>query len=377
MDLSFTREQELLKKTVREFSETKVAPKALEFDEKGDLPHNIISEIGKIGLIGLVTSPKYGGSGMGHLARMIAIEETSRIHPSLGFFLQTGNLLMYALENYGSEEQKKKYLPDLCKGNKICGFALTEPSGGSDPSVSMTIANPDADGYVVNGRKSYISHVGVADIIGLTAKTGDRASIFIVEKNTPGFEVTRRESRLGLRATPVNEFVLTNCKLPKGNLVGEEGRGLSAAITAISVMGRTGAAGVALGTCQGAYEAALKFSKERILYGKPIAALQAIQFMLVDMNTEIEAARWLCYHCAWLLDQGKNPREVGTEIARAKLYAVDMAIRNCTKAVQIMGAYGLSPEYQVERRLRDALELLVTAGTQEIMRASIGGAITR
>jgi butyryl-CoA dehydrogenase len=318
MDLNLTREQELLKKTVREFSETKIAPKALEYDEKGDLPHQVISEIGKIGLIGLVTSPKYGGSGMGHLARMIAIEETSRVHPSLGFFLQTGNLLMYVLENYGSEEQKKKYLPGLCQGNKICGFALTEPSGGSDPSVSMTIANPDADGYVINGRKSYISHVGVADVIGLTAKTGDRASVFIVEKNTPGFEVTRREARLGLRATPVNEFVLNNCKLPKENLVGEEGRGLSAAITAISVMGRTGAAGVALGTCQGAYEAALKFSKERVLYGKPIAALQAIQFMLVDMNTEIEAARWLCYHCAWLLDQGKNPREVGSGTAHGQ-----------------------------------------------------------
>jgi len=377
MDFNFTREQGLLQKTIREFAEAKLASKAVEFDNQGDFPADFIKETGKLGIFGLINSKEYGGSGMGHVARMIAMEETARIHPSLGFYLQTGNLLMYALENFGTEEQKKKYLPDLCKGEKICSLAVTEPSGGSDPSNMSTTATASDDGYVVNGRKAYISHAGIADVIGFVAKTGDRASLFIVDKDTPGLEITRRETRLGLKATPVNEFVFTNCKLKKENLVGEEGRGLGMAITTISVIGRTGAAGVALGATQGAYEAALKFAKERILYGKPISSLQAIQFALVDMNTEIEAARLLCYQAASLLDQGVSPRDLTVQIARAKLYTVDMAIKNCTKAVQIMGAYGLSPEYQVERRLRDVLELLVAAGTQEIMRASIGAAICR
>ncbi len=377
MDFSLTKEQEMLRKTVREFADSKMAPKVLQLDEKGKFPLDLVVEMGRIGLIGLATAKEYGGSAMGHLARLITIEEIARIYPSLGFFLQTGNLFMYALESFGSDKQKKKYLPDLCQGVKIGAFAVTEPSGGSDPSATTTVANPDGDGYVVNGRKTYISLAGVADVIGFLAKTGEGLSVFFVEKGTPGSEVTRREAQLGFRSFPVNEVVFTNCRVSKENLIGQEGRGIGVAITAISVMGRTGAAGVALGATQGAYEAALKFSKERVLYGKPIASLQAIQFMLADMNTEIEAARWLYYLPASLLDQGKGPREVGIEIARAKLYCVDMAIRNCTKAVQIMGAYGLSPEYQVERRLRDVLQLLPAAGTQEIMRVTIGSAITR
>ncbi len=377
MDFSFTREQEMLRNTVREFAELKIAPRALELDEKGEFAFDLVAEMGQMGLIGLVNSKDYGGSAMGHLARAITIEELSRVYPSLGFFLQTGNLCMYMLENFGSDEQKKKYLPGLCQGTKISALAVTESSGGSDLSNMMTTAVTESGGYLINGRKSYISLAGVADVAGFLAKSGDGFSVFLVEKDNPGFEVTRRETRLGLRSFPVDEFVLTNCRLPGDSLVGTEGRGLGTAITAISVIGRTGAAGVALGAAQGAYEAALKFAKERVLYGKPIASLEAIQFMLADMNTEIEAARWLYYYPAWLLDQGKNTREVATDIARAKLYCVDMAIKNCTKAAQIMGAYGLSPEYHVERRLRDVLELLPAAGTQEIMRITIGSAISR
>jgi butyryl-CoA dehydrogenase len=333
--------------------------------------------MGQMGLIGLTTSKEFGGLSMGHVARIIAIDELSRVYPALGFFLQTGNLLMYALDSFGTPEQKRKYLPDLCKGVKTGAFALTEPSGGSDPSNLTTVANPDGGGYVVNGRKTYISHAGVTDIIGFSAKTSEGFSIFLVEKGTAGFEVMRRETHLGLRSVPINEFVLANCRLPKENLLGAAGKGLGPAITSISVMGRTGAAGVALGAAEGAYERALRFCKERILYGKPITNLQSIQFALADMNTEIEAARWLCYRPVCLLDQGKTPRDVTADIARSKLYCVDMAIRTCTKAVQLMGAYGLSPEYHVERFLRDALELLPAAGTQEIMRITIGGAITR
>ncbi|MBI4295420.1 MAG: acyl-CoA dehydrogenase family protein [Chloroflexi bacterium] len=376
MDLSLTREQEMLKKAVREFAELKVAPRALELDERGDFPYDLVKAMGQMGLIGVINSRQYGGSGMGHLARMIIIEELSRTCPGLGFFMQTANLLMYVLENFGSEDQKNKHIPDLCKGNKLSAFGITEQSGGSDPTSMMTVARPDAGGYIVNGRKTFITSAQVADVLGFVARTGDSFSAFLMEKGTPGFEVTRREPRPGIRCIPVNELAFTNCPLPKENLIGQEGRGLAAAITAISVIGRTGAAAVALGTAQGAYEGALKFCKERMLYGKPIASLQAIQFMLVDMNTDIEAARWLCYRPAWLLDQGKSPRDAGADIARAKLFSVDMAIRTCLKAQQAMGAYGQSPEYRVEMYLRDALELLVAAGTQEIMRVTIGRAIT-
>jgi len=376
MDFDLSREHELLRKAVREFAEQKITPKVLELDEKGPFPYDIVRQMGEMGLIGIVNSKQYGGTAMGHLARMIIVEELSRVYPSLGFFFQAGNLLMYALESFGNEEQKNKYLPELCKGMKVSGFAVTEQSGGSDPSAMMTIAIPDVDGWVINGRKTLITNAEVSHFLGFIAKTGDSYSVFLVEKGTPGYEVTRRESRPGLRSIPVNELAFTNCRIPKGNLVGQEGRGMGVAITTISVIGRIAAAAVALGAAQGAYEEALKFSKERILYGKPISNLQAIQFMLVDMQTDIEAARWLVYRPAWLLDQGKSPRDAGVEIARAKLIAVDMAIRNCLKAQQIMGAYGQSPEYRVEMYLRDVLELLSAGGTQEIMRATIGRAIT-
>lgn len=377
MDFSLTKEQEMLRKAVRDFAGARIAPRALELDKSGEFEAGLVAEMGRMGLIGLACSRQSGGSGMGHLARIIAIEELSRVYPSLGFFLETGDILIYALDAFGSEQQKKKYLPDLCRGAKLAAFALTEHSGGSEAANMSTTATADGGGYIVNGRKTFISHADCADFVGFLAKTGEGFTVFLVDKGTPGFEITRREQRLGLRSVPVNEFILTNCHLPKDNIVGVEGKGLGVAITSISTMGRTGTAAVGLGAAIGAYEAAVKFSRERILYGKPIAALEAIQFMLADMSTEIEAARWLCYLPASLLDAGKPPRDVSTEIARAKLFAVDMAIRTCTKAVQILGGYGLSPEYQVERQLRDVLELLPSSGTQEIMRVSIGSAITR
>jgi len=376
MDYGFSKEQEMLKKAARQFAETKVAPKALEIDEKGAFPFELVQQMGQMGLIGLVNSKEYGGSGMGHLSRMIVIEEMARIYPSLGFFFQAGNLLMYALENFGNEEQKKRYIPDLCKGKKISAFAVTEQSGGSDPSAMTTMATRNETGYVINGRKSYITNAGVADVLGFLSKSDGGFSTFFVEKGTPGFEVTRREPRPGFRSIPINELAFTGCHLPLGNLIGQEGRGMAAALPTISAIGRTGAAGVALGATQGAYDGALKFCRERVLYGKPIFDLQAVQFMLVDMNNDIEAARWLCYRPAVLLDQGKSAKDIGVDIARAKFMAVDVALRTCLKAQQAMGAYGQSPEYRVEMYLRDMLELLTAGGTQEIMKVVIGRSLT-
>jgi len=377
MDFNLSREHEMLRDMVKEFANSELAPRALELDNKGEFFWEQVKRSGQLGLIGVINSKDYGGTAMGHLARMIIIEEISRVYPPMGFFHQTGNLLMYAIETFGNDKQKKKYLPALCKGDKVSAFALTEATGGSEPANMQTEATLEGESYVINGRKNWITAVDPADAVGFVAKTGDKFSAFIVEKGTPGFEVTRREETIGLRSLPVNEFALTNCRLPRENLIGEEGRGLVCALITIATIGRTGAAGVALGIARGCYEIALKFAKERILYGKPIAALQAIQFMLADMNVEIEAAKWLCYSTAWQLDQGKTSRDLAVDIARCKLYAVDVANRCAYKAVDIMGAYGLSPEYRVIGLLRDALELGVAAGSQEVMKITIGATITR
>jgi len=377
MDFSPTKQQEMLRNMVSEFAKAELSPKAQELDEKGRFPFEEVRRAAALGLVGIVASKKYGGAETGHLARVIAIEEVSKAYPPLGFFLQVGQIGMYILETEGTEEQKNKYLPSLCKGEKIMATALTEATGGSDPSALQSTAKVDGDGYVLNGRKIYISFVEAADSVCVVAKTGDKFNLFVVDKGTPGFEISRRERHEGLRSIPVNEFALTNCRIPKANLIGQEGKGLGATMNGIAVMGRMGAASVGLGIAQGCYEIALKFAKERKLYGKRVADLQGIQFMLVDMSTGIEAARLLTYKAAWLLDQGKSPREVGTDIARAKLYSCDLANDVAFKTVRILGGAGTTPEYQVTRRLRDALELLPAAGTQEIMKVVIGGSITR
>jgi len=375
MDFSLTREQEILRDTVREFAQRELAPNALALDEKGEFIRDIVKKTAELGLVGIITSKEYGGSGMGHLARMIAIEEFSRVYASLGFFFQTGQIGMYILENFGTEEMKKKYLPSLCQADLIIATALTESGGGSDPSTMTTTAELAGDEYVINGRKVMISLTPVCDLAVVVAKTGDRFSAFLVERGTPGLDTPNRENYPGLRGEPVGDLVLTNCRVPKSNLIGQEGRGLAVAISGIGAMGRTGVAGVGLGIAEGCYEAAVKYAKERELYGKPIAALQAIQYMLVDSNLEIEAARWLCYYAAWLLDQGKSPRDAGDEIARCKLYACNIASQVALRAIQIMGGYGTIPEYEIVRRLNDSIELFTAAGTQEIMKNTIGRSI--
>ena len=375
MDFSFTREQEILRDTVREFAQRELAPNALALDEKGEFIRDIVKKTAELGLVGIITSREYGGSGMGHLARMIMIEELSRVYASLGFFFQTGQIGMYILENFGTEEMKKKYLPPLCQADLVVATALTESGGGSDPSTITTTAELVGDEYVINGRKVLISEAPVCDLAVIVAKTGEKFSAFLVEKGTPGFDTPRRENYPGLRSLPVGDLVFTDCRLSKSNLIGQEGRGLAVAISGISAVGRTGVAGVGLGTAEGCYEVALKYAKERELYGKPIAELQAIQYILVDCNLEIEAARWLCYYAAWLLDQGKSPRDVGDEIARSKLYACNLASQIALRAVQVMGGYGAISEYEVMRRLNDSVLLLAAAGSQEIMKNTIGRSI--
>jgi alkylation response protein AidB-like acyl-CoA dehydrogenase len=375
MDFNLTRQQEMLRDTVHEFAETELAPRALELDEREEFPFDIFKRTVEMGLPGIIVSKEYGGTNMGHLARMLAVEEISRVYPPLGMFYAAEHFDIPILQAYGTEEQKNKYLPLICRGEIITSGAITEPAGGSDPLAIQTTAVIKGDEFVINGRKVFTNSAEIADVACILAKTDDKFNTLLVEKGTPGFEITRREKSPGLRSLPISEMAFTNCRVPRANLIGKEGQGLGISMAAISLIGRTTNATVGLGIARGCYEAALNFAKERKLYGKPIGELQAIQFTLADMSVDIESVKWLCYYSAWLLDQGKSPREAGTDIARAKLFSCDVANKTALKAVQIMGGYGLTPEYHVIRRLKDALMLLPADGAQEIMRVTIGRSI--
>ena len=372
MDFSLSRTEELWQKTVREFCEKELRPQVRDLDDEGELPLGFVKRMGSLGYLGVVTPEEYGGAGLGHVARLLMIEEISKVYPPFGFFYQAAHLGIYAIHKFGTEKQKKKYLPSLVSGDAVSCMAVTEQSGGSDPAAMTSTARREGDHWVINGRKSFITLSGVADVCAALVKTGERAySIFIVEKGTPGFSIARRESHMGMRSIPVCEVEFEDCRVPSENLLGREGKGLGAALSVIADIGRTGAVGVALGIAGGSLEAALKFARQRELYGRPIADLQGIQFMLADMDMQYHAARLLGYVPSWLLDSGRTGREISMEISRAKAFACEVAISNATKSIQIHGAYGTTPEYGVGRRLADALELLAAGGTQEVMRVTI------
>ena len=374
MDFSLNQEQEILRKTIHSFAEKELAPKASEIEDKGEFPRDIIEKMANLGLIGIVIPEKYGGSPMGHLARVIAIEEISRVHPSMGLFLQATPMGLWTILRFGSDEQKLRYIPPVVKGEEIMCMAVTEPTGGSDPTAIRTVAKGDGDEYVINGSKCFVTNGGVADSCVFVAKTGHKSgslSVFVVEKGTPGFKCGTREKHMGFQSMEITELFFKDCRIPKENLIGREGDGLKAALASISEIGRIGNAGVALGIAEAAYETALQFAMERQLYGNPIFQLQTIQFMLADMDVEIEAARWLAYYAAWLLDHGKAGREIAKEIARAKLYTAEVARKTAVNAVQIHGAYGTLPEFKAIRYLIDSLETIAAGGTSEIMRIII------
>ncbi len=375
MDFSFSQEQEILRKCVRKFAEKELAPKASEMDDRGKFPRDMVRKMADLGLLGVVIPEKYEGSSMGHLARMVSIEEISRAHPSMGLFLQATPLGLWTILHFGNEEQKLRYIPPVVRGEKIMCMAVTESTGGSDPTAIETVAKRDRGEYVVSGSKCFITNGRWADLCVFVARTGNEPrtlSAFVVEKGTAGFTVGAREEHTGFRSMEITELFFEDCRLSEENLIGREGDGLKAALAAISEIGRIGNAGVALGIARAAYETTLKFASERRLYGKPIAQLQAVQFMLADMDVEIEAAKWLAYYAAWLLDQGDTGREIAKEIAKAKLYTAEVARRIALKAVQIHGAYGTLPEFKVIRYLLDSLETIAAGGTNEIMRVIIG-----
>ena len=377
MDLKFTEEQEMIRKMVRDFAQKEVAPIAAEIDDKGIVPFENIKKMGELGLLGLTVPEKYDGGGADTVSYVIAIEELAKACASTAIVMAVQNSLVCAgLEKFGTEEQKEKYLRPLARGEKIGAFALTEPGAGCDSAAQLTTAVRSGDGYVINGTKHFITNGSFADIVILFAMT-DKAqkhrgiSGFIVEKGTPGFTVGKEEHKMGIRGSNTCELVFTEVHVPATARLGEEGQGFKIAMTVLDA-GRIGVAAQAVGIAQAAYEAAVKYSKERVQFGQPISQFQAIQWMLADMATRIEAARLLTYNAALAKMSGQP---YSKEASMAKLFASEAAVWVADRAVQIHGGYGYMKEYSVERNYRDAKITEIYEGTSEVQRMVIARAV--
>lgn len=368
MDFQFSPQQELLRKSVREFAEGAVAPKVKAMEDKDEVPWDLYKEMAKQQYMGILVPKEYGGTDLGYLARMIMVEEVSRVSAAVGMSLEIFHLGIAPISDFGNEEQKKKYLPELTRGERLAALAVTEATGGSDPTGIQTTARLEGDRYVLNGRKCFITHGHVADTMIIMAKTGEGPkgfSALIVEKTFPGFKLGREERKFGLHGCSTGELVMEDCIVPKANLLGSEGDGLKICMAAISEVGRAGMAGCGLGVIAACLEASVKFANERVLGGKPIREHQGIQWLITDIYMDLEISRMLCYRAGWMKDQKKR---CDSEIAMAKFYATEAAVRCAKKAVDIHGGYGYMMEYPVQRYYRDAENLIASAGTSEIQR---------
>ena len=375
MNLELNEEQKLLQKSVREFAETEVRPLAKELDETGKFSKELFKKAAELGLTGVAFPEAEGGAGFDHIAYTIVIEEISRCCASTGVILSVQNSLFCdPIHRFGSEEQKKKFLLPFTRGEKIGCYALTEPQAGSNAAALQTKAIKKGDKYVINGTKAWITNGGVADAAIVYVNTdpakGEKGiTAIVVEKGTPGFKIGKQEKKLGVNATACSELIFSDCEVSETNRIGNEGEGYKVALSTLDG-GRIGIASQATGIAQGAFEAALKWAQERMAFGHPIAQFQAIQFMLADMATEIDAARLLVRKAAWKQDTGAR---FSMEAATAKLFASEMATRVTHKAIQIHGGYGYSREYPVERAYRDARITEIYEGTSEIQRLVIAG----
>jgi len=377
MNLDLSEDQELLRKTVREFAEERVRPRAVSIDQTGEFPKDLFHEAGELGLAGVSVPAEYGGSGMDFVSYTIVIEEISRACANMGVILSVNNSLVCdPIDRFGNEKQKEKYLMPLARGEKLGCFALTEPNAGSDAANQQTRALRDGDFYRITGQKVFITCGEKADVCVLFAMTQPEKkargiSAFIVETETPGFDRSRHQVKLGVNASGTVEIFLTDVKVPAENLLGREGDGFPIAMATLDG-GRIGISAQAVGIAQESYEAAVRYAKLRHAFGKPIADFQVIRFYLADMATEIDAARLLTRRAASAKDNAKgNAGRYGLEAAVAKLFAAEMAQRVTTKALQIHGGYGYTKEYPVERNFRDARITEIYEGTSEIHRLII------
>lgn len=373
MDFNLTDTQKLFKKTVRKFCEKNIKPIAEKIDKEEFFPEDLYKKMGKMGLMGMTVPQKYGGAGIDRISYMVALEEISRYCGSTGLTVEAHNSLGVGhIYEKGTEEQRKKYLPKLCSGEEIAAWALTEPNAGSDAGATQTTAEFDGDEWVINGTKQFITSGDVAWVTTVMAKTdkekGARGiSAFIVEKDTPGFKVGQLEDKLGLRGSRTAELIFENCRIPKENLLGKKGDGFIGAMNILD-RGRTAIGAMSVGIARGAFEDALDYAKQREQFGRPIGKFQAIQWMLSDMATEIDAARLLIFRAAHMEDQNKRFTK---EAAMAKLFASEMAMRATIKGIQILGGYGYTREYSLERYYRDIKLCCIGEGTSEVQRMVI------
>lgn len=379
MDYFFTEEQQMIKDLAAQVAREKIVPVRAELDEKSEFPTEIMSVMAQSDLMGIYIPEEHGGAGMGSFELCIAIEEISKACLGVSTSFAANALGTYPILLNGSEEQKKKYLPDIASGKKLVAFALTEANAGSDAGGVQTTAKLDGNEYVLNGTKQWITNGSVADIYTVIAITdrekGPRgASAIIVEKGTPGFSFGKKEDKMGIRASTTCELIFDNCRVPKENIIGREGMGFIVAMRTLD-RSRPGVGSQGVGVAQGALDEAIKFARQRVQFGKPVISFQAVQHMLADMATQTEAARALVYSVAKYIDSGA--KEVSMASAMSKLFATDVAMKVTTDAVQVMGGSGYMKEYPVEKMMRDAKILQIYEGTNQIQRNVIGQAIIK
>lgn len=377
MLFELTEEQKMIQKAARDFAQNELLPGVIERDEHQKFPAEQIKKLGELGFLGMMVSPEYGGSGLDTVSYVLAMEEISKVDASASVVMSVNNsLVCWGLEQFGNEEQKRKYLVPLAKGEIIGAFCLSEPEAGSDATSQRTTALDKGDHYLLNGTKNWITNGSTASVYLVMAQTdaskGHKGiNCLIVEKGMPGFTVGPKENKLGIRGSDTHSLMFTDVKVPKANRIGEDGFGFKFAMKTLEG-GRIGIAAQALGIASGAYELALKYSKERKAFGKEIRHHQAIQFKLADMATQIEAARLLCLKAAWLKDQHQSYSLAGS---MAKLYASQVAMDVTVEAVQIHGGYGYVKEFHVERLMRDAKITQIYEGTSEIQKIVISRAV--
>jgi alkylation response protein AidB-like acyl-CoA dehydrogenase len=374
VDFHFTDEQNHLRRSIREFAEGEIAPHVMEWDEVSHFPIEIMPKLAEMGLLGIIFPEQYGGAGLGYIDYVIAIEELSRIDGSVGIIVAAHNsLCSNHIFKFGTEAQKQKYLVPLAQGKKIGAWSLTEPEAGSDAGGTRTTATCDSNHWVINGAKTFTTNGHYADVCVAMAvtdksKASHGISAFIIEKGTSGFKPGKKENKLGLRASDTSEVIFSDCRVPRENLLGDEGEGFTGSLKILDG-GRISIAALALGMAQGALDAAVNYAKQRKQFGQPISEFQAIQFKLADMATEVEAARLLVYQAAWLADR-KDVRFT-RESSMAKLFASEVGVRVANECVQIHGGYGFIKDYPAEKFYRDVKLCTIGEGTSEIQKLVI------
>ena len=377
MNFSLTKEQEFVRKMVRDFAETEVEPLAADIDAEHRFPEETVEKMAKYGLLGVPFPTQYGGAGGDHISYAITVEELSKKCASTGVICSAHtSLCCWPIFNWGTEEQRMKYLPDLLSGKKLGAFGLTEPNAGTDASGQQTRAEKVEDGYILNGAKVFITNGGYADtfvVMAMTDKSKGNHGIsaFIVEKGDEGFSIGKTEDKMGICASSTTELIFQNCKIPADRLLGEEGQGFKVAMSTLDG-GRIGIASQALGIAQGALDVTVEYMKARKQFGKSLSKFQALQFVVADLETQIQAARLLVYRAA---DMKDKHLPYGPAAAMAKLFAAETAMHVTTKCVQLHGGYGYTKDYPVERMMRDAKITEIYEGTSEVQRMVIAASV--